>query len=205
VDNGVSGALRNACRPDVVTKMEKTWWDDAGQAQHGLVIPSTQAGVQAAGGGLRTRGVHHIIHAVGPIWTDYPIHPSTPGRVLPLLTRTVRRVLAAAERIGATAVAMPAISGGIFTHWRPDSDIKQIEQQQARAAVVGAVWTWAHAVYTASSASAGAAAPVQGAPSISRVDLYDNDKGSVRWFVDALDELVRSAASAATKAQEQLD
>ena len=131
MDNGVSGALRNACRPDVVIEMEKTWWDDTGQAQRSLVIPSTQAGVQAAGGGLRARGVNHIIHAVGPIWTDYPIHPSTPGRVLPLLTRTVRRALAAAECIGATAVALPAISGGIFTHWRPDSDIKQIEQRQA--------------------------------------------------------------------------
>mmetsp|Transcript_44271 Transcript_44271/g.89411 ORF Transcript_44271/g.89411 Transcript_44271/m.89411 type:complete len:93 (-) Transcript_44271:51-329(-) len=35
MDGGVSGALRNACKPDVVVGAEKLWWDDNGDEHRG--------------------------------------------------------------------------------------------------------------------------------------------------------------------------
>ena len=87
-------------------------------------------------------GVQYVIHAFGPIWTDYPIAEETFGKVVPRIKRTVRRSLSAAARVGVSSVGMPAVSGGIFTHWSTGSDIKQREQRAARRAVVEAVLAW---------------------------------------------------------------
>jgi O-acetyl-ADP-ribose deacetylase (regulator of RNase III) len=143
MDGGVSGALRRACKPDEVTGKKKRWWDENGAEHADVKLPTTQAGVQPAAGSLRERGVKHIIHAVGPIWTDYPIAEATFKAVLPQIKRTVKRALQAAVRIGAQSCALPAISGGIFTHWRENSDIKDREQRAARKAVLEAVMEWA--------------------------------------------------------------
>lgn len=143
MDGGVSGALRNACRPDTVTGAQKAWWDANGTEHSDVKLPSTQAGVQRSAGMLASRGVQFIVHAVGPIWTDYPIKQSTFRIVLPLIQQTVTRALNAAARVGARSCAVPAISGGIFTHWKEGSDIKEREQQAAREAVVRAVFEWA--------------------------------------------------------------
>eukprot|EP00667_Euglena_gracilis_P022252 EG_transcript_24695 len=173
MDGGVSGALRNMCRPVDVTRQPKVWWDDAGVEHRDVRLPCTQAGVQAAAGGLRDRGVLFVVHAVGPNWNDFPIADATFARVLPLIRRTVSRALAAAERIGARSCAIPAISGGIFTHWREHSDIKQQEQRAARRAVVEAVVAWAAGQSDASA--------------LRVVRLCDRDPVTVRYFAEAMD------------------
>ncbi|KNC55719.1 uncharacterized protein AMSG_11181 [Thecamonas trahens ATCC 50062] len=154
----------------------------------GVSVPSTQAGVQLAEGGLAVRGVRYVVHAVGPIWTDWPVARATFAKVVPRIRRTVRRALTAAERVVAAldsvrsqsgragpagdgdrpdtveedvgvevrddglapggesvmmaSVAVPAISGGIFTHYSATSKIKAAEQMAARTAVVEAVMRW---------------------------------------------------------------
>lgn len=108
-----------------------------------IKLPTTQAGVHPATGILSSRGVKHIIHAVGPIWTDYKIADSTFKIVTKKIKLTVWNALNLATRIDCLSCALPAISGGIFTHYRVDSDIKEREQRAARKAVLEAVLQWA--------------------------------------------------------------
>jgi O-acetyl-ADP-ribose deacetylase (regulator of RNase III) len=144
MDCGVSGALRNACRPADVVGVEKIWWDEEENRHEDKTLPVTQAGVQElTHGGLFDRGVKHIVHAVGPTWTDYPIEEETFSKVVPNIKLTVKRALNVAERINATSCALPAISGGIFTHWKINSDIKAREMLAARVAAVEAIVQWA--------------------------------------------------------------
>ena len=112
MDGGVSGAIRNACRPAVVTEKPKTWWDDKGVEHSDIKLAVTQAGVQMAAGALGARGVRWVIHAVGPNWSDYPVGSRAFALVVPRIKRTVQRALQAAARIGAKSVAIPPISGG---------------------------------------------------------------------------------------------
>ena len=58
-DGGVSGAIRNACRPAVVTEKPKTWWDDKGVEHSDIKLAVTQAGVQMAAGVLGAREMGH--------------------------------------------------------------------------------------------------------------------------------------------------
>jgi O-acetyl-ADP-ribose deacetylase (regulator of RNase III) len=58
---------------------------------------------------LEARGVHHIVHAVGPVHGA-----QTPEESDRLLTSTYQAVLAEAERLGVERVAIPAISTGVF-------------------------------------------------------------------------------------------
>ena len=137
--------------------------------------------MQAAAGGLRGRGVQYVVHAVGPIWSDYPIKESTFKVVLPRIRTTVKRALCAAARVGACSCALPAISGGIFTHWRPDSDIKEREQRAARLAVVEAVFKWAKETSGSNP----------NLLSVALCDLSSRQKGSVHFFVEAFDTVMR--------------
>eukprot|EP00164_Ancoracysta_twista_P003206 GFYU01004279.1.p1 GENE.GFYU01004279.1~~GFYU01004279.1.p1 ORF type:complete len:266 (+),score=63.66 GFYU01004279.1:131-928(+) len=177
MDGGVSGALRNACKPASVTGLVKRWWDQKGVMQETKKVPTTQAGVQEAAGGLKERGVKYIVHAVGPIWTDYPIEEATFDSILPRIRRTVKRALNACARVEATTCALPAISGGIFTHWKPNSDIKEREQAAARVAVVEAVFRWVETN------------PGSCIERIDIVDLPKNKKGAVHMFVQAFDSV----------------
>ena len=56
---------------------------------------------------------------------------------------TVKRALQAANRMGGQICAIPAISGGIFTHYSVGSEIKEREQRASRKAVLEAVIKWA--------------------------------------------------------------
>jgi len=58
---------------------------------------------------LERRGVRHVIHAVGPVHAAHP--PEESDR---LLASAYRSVLGVAEEIGASIVAVPAISTGIY-------------------------------------------------------------------------------------------
>lgn len=185
MDNGVSGALRRASQPDDVTKKPKRYWDADGTMHEAVKVPTLQAGVQPAAGGLRARGVKFIVHAVGPTWTDWTIGDGAFKAVPPRIKRTVRNALAAATRVGAQSCVMPAISGGIFTHWREGSDIKLREQRAARVAVVQAVVAWLQS-------EAG------GATTLRTLDLCDlgGRSGQLGMFMDAFDEVVRGVAAA---------
>lgn len=145
MDGGVSGALRNACGPAIVTKQEKVWWTEEGVEMKSVKLPTTQAGVQPTAGGLKDRGVQFIVHAVGPTWTDYSM-ADDPAFFIPCCQRikkTVTRALHACSRVRGKTCALPAISGGIFTHWKYGEDIKDREQRAARRAVLEAVIAWA--------------------------------------------------------------
>lgn len=179
MDGGVSGALRNACKPEKVTGALKKWWDEEGREHNDKKLATTQAGVQPAAGALRERGVVNIVHAVGPIWADYPIKDTTFKLVTKKIKRTVRRALSAADRVGACKVALPAISGGIFTHYKEGTDIKEREQAAAREAVVQAVFSWVRKNSGASSIRA-----------IHLVDLPRSSKGCVHLFVEAFDKVL---------------
>lgn len=180
MDGGVSGALRNACKPAKVTGALKKWWDNEGGEHYDKKLATTQAGVQPAMGGLQDRGVQHIVHAVGPNWSDYPIKDTTFRVVTKKIKRTVRRALCACGRVGARSVALPAISGGIFTHYKEGTDIKEREQLAARQAVLEAVLVWV--------SKNGGASCVR---SIDLVDLPRSKLGCVHMFVEVFDKVVR--------------
>ncbi len=59
--------------------------------------------------GLAPHGVHHIVHAVGPVWREG--HEAASDA---LLADTYRAVLNVASQVGARRVAVPAISTGIY-------------------------------------------------------------------------------------------
>ena len=182
MDGGISGALRRAMGPDCTGK-KKMWWDDEGGQHDDVKLPVTQAGVQAATGALLARGVQHVIHAVGPTWTDFAISESTFKRVMPMIRRTARRALVAASRMHATSCAMPAISGGIFTHYRADQpEVKNREQRAARRAVVEAVLDWA-----LDQAQLEVRSSVE---SVLLCDLSKKELGAVHVFVEEFDAVV---------------
>ena len=142
MDSGVSGALRNACAPADVTEIPKTWWDSKGE-HSSLAVPTGQAGVQEAQGGLAEQGVKWIIHAVGPIWTDWPVGKACFKPVMARIRTTVSRALDAASRMGARSIVIPAISGGVFTHYSfSNPNIKRAEMKAARVAVIQSVLKW---------------------------------------------------------------
>lgn len=93
--------------------MKKKWWDDNGVEHMDVKLPTTQAGVQVSSGALLERGVTHIVHAVGPIWTDYKIEEKTFNIVSRKIKITVKRALNAVSRLGARSCALPSISGGM--------------------------------------------------------------------------------------------
>jgi len=176
MDAGVSGALRNRCRPVDVTQRPKRWWDDEGNEHYTDRLPETQAGVQAAAGALAAQGVRYVVHAVGPNWNDHSIGPRAFMVVVPKIRRTVQRALEAADRSGAASCTLPALSGGIFTHWREHSNIQAREQLAARRAVLKAVIAWAQS---------------HPHPTLRSVDLCDlpDHRGQIGMFLELFDAL----------------
>ena len=177
-----------------------------------MKLPVTQAGVQPAAGGLAERGVKYIIHAVGPTWTDWSISEKTFTIVLPLIQETVHRALDAAVRMKVRSIAIPAVSGGIFTHYRVDQpQVKEREQRAARKAVLEAVLQWtsqhtpgnlknpADAVETESSlpdSSSASSSSSSASPSVSTLttilicDLPRRQKGGMHFFLEEFAALV---------------
>jgi O-acetyl-ADP-ribose deacetylase (regulator of RNase III) len=74
---------------------------DAWVQTHGLVSHAEPA--WTSGGNLPC---HYVIHAVGPVWGD--------GEEDAKLTAAVTGSMKAAERLGLSSLAMPALSTGIF-------------------------------------------------------------------------------------------
>jgi len=170
----------------VVVGAVKTYWADDGKEHQNRKLPETQAGVQAAAGILLARGVRYIIHAVGPIWMDYPVEEKTFKLVTPRIKRTVRRALRCAVKMRVKSVALPAISGGIFTHWKANSNIKEREQMAARTAVVKAAFEFA--------ANQARTTEQQDCGKIERillVDLPKKRKGSIHLFTKAFDSIAQ--------------
>jgi O-acetyl-ADP-ribose deacetylase (regulator of RNase III) len=75
---------------------------------------STGSAVITDSCGLRSVGIKYIVHAVGPIWRMAD-EESDEARLLDeQLAGAYRESLALAERVGASSIAFPAISTGIF-------------------------------------------------------------------------------------------
>jgi len=92
---GVDGAIHTAAGPGVLDELRSRY-------------PSgtpTGTAVATAAGRLKARW---LIHAVGPVWTG-----GTHGEEA-LLAAAYRSSLAAADRLGARSLALPAISLGIY-------------------------------------------------------------------------------------------
>ena len=167
LDSGVSGALRNACAPDIQaavtapkfrfvlsqTEGDKDKVSNGGTSNYTIEpapesLKADQIRHQNTFGGLRDQGVKWIIHALGPNWMDEDA--SDPERmfaqVAPRIRATVTAALECASRLGARSVTLPALSGGIFTH-KPFDDASRrlhtMEQRIARRELVGAIFDWA--------------------------------------------------------------
>ena len=115
---GVAAALARAGGPSV--QRESHAWVD----QHGPVQPG-QAAVTTAG----DMPAAHVIHVVGP---RYRSGQDNPG----LLSQAVHAALEAAADSGATSVALPAISAGIFGY--PPAEATKVIAQAC------AEWLGAH-------------------------------------------------------------
>lgn len=116
---GVAAALARAGGPAV--QLDSDDW----VASHGPIgvgeAATTTAGAMPAG---------HVVHVVGPRWSDRPEDPDD-------LAAAVVAALDAAEDLGATSVAMPVISAGVFGY--PLDAAAQVIAVTARA------WASVHA------------------------------------------------------------
>ncbi len=93
---GVAAALSRAGGPSVQSESD-AWVDEHGDVQAG------QAAVTTAG----DMPADQIVHVVGPRWREGQDNEG-------LLRQAVRAALDAAEGIGVSSVALPAISAGVF-------------------------------------------------------------------------------------------
>jgi O-acetyl-ADP-ribose deacetylase len=100
---GVAAALARAGGPEV--QRESAAW----VAEHGLVGPGTPA-VTTAG----AMAARWIIHVVGPRWREGQDNEA-------LLRQAVRTALSTGRDLGATSIAFPAISAGIFGYPRNEA------------------------------------------------------------------------------------
>ena len=152
IDGGVSGALRNACRPEIASAISAPKFRFA---TNNVKVPAPEplkveeVRFQDTFGTLRdVQGVRWIIHALGPNWQDEDSsdHDQMVSRVSPRIHATIITALDCASRLGASSISLPAISGGIFTH-KPFDDksreLHELEQRVARQQLVRAIFAWA--------------------------------------------------------------
>ncbi len=102
-DGGVAAALARAGGPAVQGE------SDAWVGEHGSVKPGTAA-ITTAG----AMAARWIIHVVGPRWREGQDNEG-------LLRQAVRAALDTARDLGATSIALPAISAGIFGYPRNEA------------------------------------------------------------------------------------
>jgi len=167
IDSGVSGALRNACAPEIAAAISAPKFrfaradkdedsSDKKNTKDSYVIVAAsepliagQVRFQDAFGVLRDiQGVRYIVHALGPNWMDEDASDPDQmvSRIAPRIHATVIAALDCASRLGASSVSLPALSGGIFTH-KPFDDksrcLHELEQRIARQQLVRAIFAWA--------------------------------------------------------------
>jgi O-acetyl-ADP-ribose deacetylase len=92
---GVDGAIHRAAGPELAF---------AGRA----VAPCRPGDAKATPAFRLDPPVHHVIHAVGPVWRDGSYGEPE------VLASCYRRALEVADSLGARSVAFPAISTGIY-------------------------------------------------------------------------------------------
>ncbi len=114
---GVAGAIARAGGPEIQAESDR--W----VAEHGPLAPG-QAAV-TTGGRLPAR---HVIHVAGPIFD-----PARGEANEADLRAAVRGALEAATGLGATSVALPAISSGIYGY--PPDDATRVIADEACAAL----------------------------------------------------------------------
>lgn len=92
---GVDGAIHRAAGPALLEACRALGGCDTGDAKTtpGFRLPA-----------------RWVIHTVGPVWGGDPVEKAR------LLASCYRRSLAEAERVGATTVAFPAISTGVYRY-----------------------------------------------------------------------------------------
>jgi O-acetyl-ADP-ribose deacetylase len=118
---GVAGALARACAREVQAESDR--W----VAEHGPLEPGRAAVTTA--GALPAR---MLVHVAGPRYRDGQDNEG-------LLRRAVRAALQAADDAGATSVAVPAISAGIFGY--PPAAAGRVIAEEALAWLGGAAAT----------------------------------------------------------------
>jgi len=166
IDGGVSGALRNACAPEISSAISASKFRFAhfnGESDVKDVVVTApqplkvgQVRFQDTFGALRdVQGVRWIIHALGPNWMDEDSSDldKMVSRISPRIHATVIAALDCASRLGASSVSLPALSGGIFTHKPFDDKSKRLhefEQRIARQQLVRAIFAWAEKQSTSS-------------------------------------------------------
>ena len=114
---GVDGAITRAAGPDALADRERVILERGTQP-----LPTGDA-VATIGGALPARWV---IHTAGPIYSGSPHDPR-------LLARCHTRSLEVADELGATTVAFPAISTGVYGY--PLDEAAPVAIEAVRSAV----------------------------------------------------------------------
>jgi O-acetyl-ADP-ribose deacetylase (regulator of RNase III) len=120
---GVDGAIHRAAGPELLEACRRLGGCEVGDAKAtpGFRLPATW-----------------VIHTVGPVW-----HGGT-GDESELLASCYRRSLAVADQLGATTIAFPAISTGVYRYPRADAAMIAVSTVRSAARARQSITLVAH-------------------------------------------------------------